>query len=180
MGSQADHAIESLPGPGSIQDKLLRFFGGGEIGPGIVALDYAENITNVGTTIAGTTGVAGTWVDIPNCSIVVPATNAEVCLKGACKGAQTVAGLGAAGLRILDITGGGSVDVEWALQYLPNSTSVRGRDFTLIVEARVGILAVEKTYKLQAKCDSVAANTPSWSVYNLAALRSFLKAWAEV
>lgn len=141
-------------------------------------IEYAENVSVTGITVAGTSTAVGTAVDVTSLSISVPASARPVYLEAGFTYRQSALGNGEAVIQIKETTSG-TTDVEWAYRTLPNSTSLRGRNNTISVRVRLGTTVATRTFKVMARCDSVDATVPSFVVLNTAAARSFLRAWSE-
>lgn len=147
--------------------------------PGGIRLDYNENVSNVSQTIAGTSTANGTPVDITGLTITVPISSKPVVVKAHYFGVQTVVGTGEAQIILVETTGGGSTIIEVASQFLANSASARGRSFSMDLEVSLGATVAVRTFKIQARCDSVNATVPSFSVFNGSSGRSWVKAVTE-
>lgn len=176
MSSLADHKNAALQGSGSLADREAAFWSGEAVGPSGKELDYAENISGTGTTIAGTTGAVGTPVDIPNCIVDVPISNRPVWIRAGFAAVQSVVGLGSLGALIVEV-GGSTIEVKTI--NLTNDIGARANQVPGFVEARIGPTVVARQFKLQARCDSKAGATPSCILANLPTSRSYIEAVVE-
>jgi hypothetical protein len=143
-------------------------------------LAYAENASGSLTGVAGTSTAIGTPVDVPNCSISVPPSNRPVYIEGAISWVQNALGTGRVQLLIVETTGAATTIDSWG-RVLPNSTSTRGNTDNNYVRARIGPTTQTRTFKLQARVDSVNTTVPSINVINsnLAGGKSYILAEAK-
>jgi hypothetical protein len=158
-------------------DDLDLWIAGTPIAPG-KEIAYAENVTGVVTTAAH----GGGSVDIPNCSIVIPATAEPVWIEGAAFLAQSVAGTGAALVDIFEVGAGSASNAD--VRPLPNSTAAQLKNIgTLRPKFRLGPTVAPRTFKLRVSVTGApAGQTPSVAASNLATLggfQSWIRATAE-
>lgn len=126
----------------------LKIAGGGRIA-------YAETLATLAVT------PQATFVDVPGCSIVVPANSGPITLTGVCSAAQIVGGAAAVAgevtiLRLLIVDELGNSPAHSFWREVQRAAS-ENRFQALRAERELPNVAIDKTYKLQGYVDSLNA-----------------------
>lgn len=160
-----------------------RVFGGAWVktSPGLTEataateIAYAENVTGT-VTAASSTGGAGALVDVPACNIVVPPSTRPVWIRMEAGFSVTTAVEAAvAYLALVETTGAATVLVQ-AETPMPNSTTLWGGTGSLARAFRLGPVAAQRTFKLQARVGTPAAVTAAINIANAASAPTFITA----
>jgi hypothetical protein len=132
---------------------------------GNAELAYAENVTATQTAVAAAASAAGALIDIPGCSITVPASVRPVILEAEFGWTQTVSGQGQITLLIIETTVTPTT-IRTDNKALPNNTGPRSQNGSCRARLHLGAVASPRTFKLTAQCGATGATVPTVNVLN--------------
>lgn len=145
---------------------------------GIAELAYAENVTATATNWSGAGGV-GTSVNLPQCTITVPASARPVSINFGCTIRMTTLGVGSFFLGLYETTGGSNVNKCFDIRSLPATVTAGAGDVSFDKTWRLGPTVAERTFKLVGFCWTNAADDAAGTIINNPANPSYIGAVAR-